>query len=324
MATALIIGVSGQDGGLLAHFLIGKGYRVVGTSRDADAHSFAGLAALGILDRVERRSMNTAELGSILATLESVEPDEIYNLGGQSSVGLSFEQPTETLNSIVFDTQNILEAMRLRNSKARFYSASSSECFGDTPDIAANENTPFRPVSPYAVAKSCAFWQVSSYRASYGLFAVSGILFNHESRLRPARFVTSKLLHAAQRIANGSKEKLVLGNTSIIRDWGYAPEYVEAMWAMLQQVEPQDYVIATGVSQSLHSFAKVAFAEFDLDIDEYLTVDKRLFRPTDIRVSRADPARAASTLGWMAKTRGEELVKRLVFDLKAGGSPLDI
>lgn len=299
---------------MLAAHLLKRGYKVFGTSRDAEARSFGNLRRLGIVDRLTLLSMNALELGSILKTLEDVEPDEIYHLGGQSSVGLSFEQPSETLSSIVNATQNILEAVRTRKQHVRLYSAGSSECFGYTSGYAANENTPFHPISPYAVAKSCAFWQVASYREAYGLFAVSGILFNHESRFRPDRFVTAKIINAARRISSGSPERLRLGDTGIVRDWGYAPEYVDAMWRMLQQDAPRDFVIATGHSMSLHDFARAAFACHGLDVDAHLDIDRTLFRPSDIPVSKADPAQAKHHLGWRATLHGLALVERLVRD----------
>lgn len=315
MTTALIIGISGQDGSLLADLLTAKGYKVWGTSRDAEGHRFGNLETLGLLSSVTLRSMNAMELSSILKTLDECRPDEIYNLGGQSSVSLSFEQPSETLTSIVIGTQNILEALRTTGSKARFYSATSSDCFGES-GAPATESTPFRPKSPYAVAKSSAFWQVSSYRDAYGIFAVSGILFNHESYLRPPRFVTSKILGTARRIAGGSGERLRLGDVDIVRDWGYAPEYVDAMWRMVQQDEPRDLVIATGHSMRLRDFAAAAFAGFDLDLNDHLDIDRSLFRPNEIRVSSADPAAAAKWIGWEAGLKGHALVQRLLAECR--------
>lgn len=315
MTTALIIGISGQDGSLLADLLIRKGYDVWGTSRDAEGHRFGNLETLGLQSKVKLRSMNALELTSILKTLDECRPDEIYNLGGQSSVSLSFEQPSETLTSIVIGTQNILEALRTTGSKARFYSATSSDCFGEA-GAPATESTPFRPKSPYAVAKSSAFWQVSSYRDAYGLFAVSGILFNHESYLRPPRFVTSKILGTARRIAAGSSERLRLGDVDIVRDWGYAPDYVDAMWRMVQQSEPRDLVIATGHSMRLRDFAAAAFAGFDLDLDQHLDIDRSLFRPNEIRVSSADPSAAAKWIGWEASLKGDALVQRLLAECR--------
>jgi len=310
--TALISGISGQDGAYLARFLLEKGYRVVGTSRDAQLSSFSNLKRLGIEDRVDVTSMAMNDFRSVLQTLAQVEPDEVYNLAGQSSVGLSFEQPVETLESISIGTLNLLESVRFLNRKIRLYSAASSECFGDIGDEPATETTPFRPRSPYAVAKATAFWQVVNYREAYGLAACSGILFNHESPLRPERFVTQKIVRAAKRIASGSKERLRLGNFEIARDWGYAPEYVEAMWRMLQQPEPQDFVIATGETRSLRDFVTLVFEELGLDWKGHVDTDPKLMRPSDLAISRANPALAAEKLGWKAKTRLAGLVRELV------------
>ncbi|MEB3337226.1 MAG: GDP-mannose 4,6-dehydratase, partial [Leptolyngbyaceae bacterium] len=251
MKKALICGVSGQDGAYLADLLLKKGYVVCGTSRDAQMSSFQNLARLGIRDQVKLESVALNDFRSVLQVLAKIQPDEVYNLAGQSSVGLSFEQPVETLESLATGTLNLLEAIRFIGAPIKFYSAGSSECFGDTGNTAADENTPFRPRSPYAVAKAAAFWEVANYREAYNLFACSGILFNHESPLRPERFVTQKIVATACRIAQGSSEQLHLGNIAIERDWGWAPEYVEAMYLMLQQPEPDDYVIATGVSSKL-------------------------------------------------------------------------
>src|SRR5882724_6356247 len=243
MKKALICGVSGQDGAYLAQLLLTKGYEVYGTSRDASARSFGGLVSLGIAEKVKLHSMALNDFHSVMCVLREVNPDEIYNLAGQTSVGLSFEQPVETIESVLIGTLNILEAIRFQTKSIRFYNAGSSECFGDLSDSIADENTPFCPRSPYAIAKSAAIWEVANYREAYGLHACSGILFNHESPLRPERFVTKKIVAAACRIANGGNERLNLGNIAIERDWGWAPEYVEAMWLMIQQEAPDDYVI---------------------------------------------------------------------------------
>ena len=243
---ALICGISGQDGAYLAQFLLERGYSVSGTSRDHQMSRFPSLERIGILDQVQLTSMAINDFRSVLQAIARFEPDEIYNLAGQSSVGLSFEQPVETLESISVGTLNILEGIRFLNPRIRLYNAASGESFGDTAGQPANEATPFRPRSPYAVAKAAAFWQVANYREAYGLFACSGILFNHESPLRPERFVTQKIVGAAVRIALGSRERLRLGNLEVQRDWGWAPEYVDAMWRMMRSSEPGDFVIATG------------------------------------------------------------------------------
>ena len=248
---------------------------------------------------------------SVLVALRKSNPDEIYFLAGQSSVGLSFEQPAETMQSITMGTLNILEGCRTENKSIKVYHAGSGECFGDTQGEPANEGTPFCPMSPYAVAKSSAYWLVNNYREAYGLFACTGILFNHESALRPERFVTQKIVRAVKRISQGSTEKLKLGRLDIARDWGWAPEYVEAMWLMLQQDEAQDYVIATGTTMTLEEFVKTAFDEANLKWQDYVIQDPSLFRPTDLAVGRADPTKAHRDLGWKAATKGADVVKKM-------------
>lgn len=312
MKTALICGVGGQDGGYLASFLLGKGYRVFGTSRDAQMSTFANLDRLGIRERVETLSMAVNDFRSVLHGISRVQPDEIYNLSGQSSVGLSFEQPVETMESISLGTLNILEAIRFLGGATRFYNAGSSECFGDTGGTPANESTLFSPRSPYAVAKAAAYWMVANYRDAYGLFACSGILFNHESPLRPGRFVTKKICDVAGRIAGGSAERLSLGNTLIVRDWGWAPEYVEAMWLMLQATSAEDYVIATGRSISLERFVDLAFREVGLDWLDHVDIRKELFRPSEIMASHADPGKAHAKLGWRASRDVGYVVRQMI------------
>jgi GDPmannose 4,6-dehydratase len=309
---ALICGVSGQDGAYLAQLLLNKGYSVCGTSRDAQMSSFGNLTRLGIREQVKLESMSLNDFRSVLQVLMKIEPDEVYNLAGQSSVGLSFEQPVETLESIATGTLNLLEAIRFTGAPIKLYNAGSSECFGDIGDRAADEMTPFRPRSPYAVAKAAAFWEVANYREAYGIFACSGILFNHESPLRPQRFVTQKIVAAACRIAKGSKEQLHLGNISIERDWGWAPEYVEAMHLMLQQDEPDDYAIATGKSYSLEAFVAEAFACAGLDWHDHVITDSSLLRPTDLAISRGNPAKAKKKLRWQAQYKMHDIVRMMV------------
>lgn len=308
---ALICGVNGQDGSYLAKLLLSKGYEVWGTSRDAQASNFSNLAAQGIEGRIKLLSMAPNDFRSVLNAIDRSDPDEIYYLSGQSSVGLSFDQPAETLESIVTGTLNMLEAIRLRKKPVRYYNAGSSECFGDTGESAANELTPFRPRSPYAVAKASAHWLVANYRESYGLFACTGILFNHESPLRPKRFVTQKIVQSAKRIAQGSAERLVLGRLDIWRDWGWAPEYVDAMWRMLNREQAEDFVIATGESHSLEDFVSAAFAVFDLDWKNHVDISRELFRPTDIDFSLGDPAKARERLNWVAASRLSEVVRMM-------------
>ncbi|MEA5620661.1 GDP-mannose 4,6-dehydratase [Cronbergia sp. UHCC 0137] len=312
MKKALICGISGQDGAYLAQLLLNRGYSVCGTSRDAQVSPFHNLTALGIKNQVKLESMSLTDFRSVLQILTKIQPDEIYNLAGQTSVGLSFEQPVETLESIATGTLNLLEAIRFLGAPTKFYNAGSSECFGDTGEIPAEETTPFRPRSPYAVAKAAAFWEVANYREAYGLFACSGILFNHESPLRPERFVTQKIVAAVCRIVQGSADKLYLGNMSIQRDWGWAEEYVEAMYLMLQQTQPDDYVIATGESTSLEDFVAAAFADVNLDWHDYVVVDTSLLRPTDLAVGRANPAKAKCQLGWQAKNKMRDVVHKMI------------
>jgi GDPmannose 4,6-dehydratase len=314
LKTALILGVFGQDGTYLAASLLSKGYRVFGTSRDAYMVNRSGAIALGIADQITTLSMTPTDYRSVLNAIVRSEPDEIYALAGQSSVGLSFEIPVETLESGVFGILNVLEVMRFVGSKARLYHASSSECFGDLQGIPATEKTAFRPRSPYGIAKASAHMVVANYREAYGLFAANGILFNHESPLRPTRFVTRKVTSAARRIASGSDETLELGRLDIVRDWGWAPEYVEAMWQILQQDVSDDYVIATGVSHRLQDFVEAAFAAVDLDWREHVITSEALARPSDLDWSGADPRFCEERLGWRAQTHmravAEEMVKR--------------
>src|SRR5271157_3728893 len=313
MQTALICGISGQDGAYLAQNLLDRGYRVVGSSRDAQISPFANLHRLNLRHRVEVESVALTDFRSVIQALIKVVPDEVYNLAGQSSVALSFQQPVEAMESIGIGTLNLLEAIRFLGKPIKLYNACSSECFGDI-RAAADETTPFRPRSPYAVAKAAAFWEVANYREAYRLFACSGLLFNHESPLRPERFVTKKIVATACRIAAGSPEKLRLGNIAIQRDWGWAPEYVEAMWMMLQQEKPDDYVIATGESHSLEEFVAAAFAEVGLQWRDHVVIDPEFFRPTEIAVSRGNPQKAASTFGWRARSQMPEVVRRMCQD----------
>jgi GDPmannose 4,6-dehydratase len=285
---ALIAGITGQDGAYLARFLVDKGYVVHGTSRDAALARLDGLIALGIAEQITLHSISPADFQSVAQVIEGVAPDEIYNLLGQSSVLLSFTQPAETLTGIALGTLNILETLRCLRGTVRFYNAGSSDCFGDTGTGAANEQTAFRPKSPYGVAKAAAISLVTNYREAHGLFACSGLLFNHESPLRPHRFVTRKITAAAARIGAGSRERLALGNLSIHRDWGWAPDYVEAMWRMLQRDQPDDFVVASGVAHSLEELVAMAFAEIGLNWRDHVDYDSSLVRSSDIMCSLGD------------------------------------
>lgn len=305
-------GVSGQDGAYLAQLLLSKGYEVWGTSRDAQAATFNNLALLGIKDRVELISMASNDFRSVLTALKRSEPDEVYFLSGQTSVGLSFEQPVETLESITLGTLNLLEAVRFLERPIKVYHAGSSECFGDVGTVAANEDTPFHPRSPYGVAKASAHWLVANYREAYGLFACNGILFNHESPLRPRRFVTRKIISAACRIAKGSKEKLELGRLDISRDWGWAPEYVDAMWRMLQQKSADDFIIATGEANSLENFVSCTFDCLGLNWHDYVVSNSALFRPTDLYWSQGCSNKAERVLGWQASSKMVDVIRMMI------------
>lgn len=297
---ALVIGVSGQDGAYLAEFLLKKGYAVVGTSRDAASSSFTNLKRLEIEKDVQVESVSLNDFRSVLHVLKKHRPDEIYNLAGQSSVGLSFEQPVETFESISVAVLNLLEAIRFMELPARLYNAGSSECFGNTGGKAATETTPFHPRSPYAVAKAAAFWHVANYREAYAIYACSGLLFNHESPLRPGRFVTQKIVQGACRIAADGGGLLRLGNLSIKRDWGWAPEYVAGMWAILQAQAADDYILATGRTHSLQDFVETVFSCLDLNWRNHVEFNSSLTRPSEIDISVGDPSKAERMLGWKA------------------------
>jgi GDPmannose 4,6-dehydratase len=309
---SIIIGISGQDGAYLAQFLLKKGYTVIGTSRDATLSVFNNLKQLGIYNDVKVESVSLNDFRSVLQILKKYRPDEVYNLAGQSSVGLSFDQPVETYESISIAVLNLLEAIRFLELPTRLYNAGSSECFGNTNDEPATENTPFHPRSPYAVAKAAAFWQVANYREAYHMYACSGILFNHESPLRPKRFVTSKIVKTACRISQGSDEKLHLGNISIQRDWGWAPEFVDAMWRMLQQDEPDDFVVATGQTHSLMGFVEEVFSVLDLDWDTYVKHNPEYIRPADIQISAANTSKAERKLNWKAQYMMKDVARMMV------------
>lgn len=312
MKKALICGIGGQDGSYLARLLLEQGYAVWGTSRDHQMASFDNLLMLGVKEAVTLVSMAPNDFRSVLTALYRCEPDEVYFLAGQSSVGLSFEQPAETLESISLGALNLLEAVRFLGKQIKIYHASSSECFGDVGHQAATEDSPFRPRSPYAVAKASAHWLVVNYRESYGLFACNGILFNHESPLRPVRFVTRKIVDAVHRIAQGHREKIGLGRLDIVRDWGWAPEYVDAMWRMMQQDKPDDFIIATGESNSLKDFVSEAFGVVGLDWQKYVYSDPTLFRPTDLTWSQGNPEKATRKLGWQPKFHMRDVVRMLI------------
>jgi GDPmannose 4,6-dehydratase len=308
---ALIIGVSGQDGSWLTQLLLKKGYDVWGTSRNLEAQNFENLIRLKVVDQVKLLQWSVLDLESLKQIIDRVCPDEIYNLSGQSSVGMSFSNPAESHQSITLATHYLLEVVRTFHKEIRLFNASSSECFGNT-FLPATENSPLNPFSPYGVAKASAFLNVANYRKVYKMFCVSGILFNHESPLRPHHFVTQKIVQTANRIAQGSNEKLELGNISIIRDWGWAPEYVDGMWRMLQQTEPNDYILASGQSHSLEYLVKETFSLLNLDWREHTMINNALTRPLEIMQSNGNSALAEKKLGWKTKVNIQELLRNMI------------
>ena len=309
--TALIAGITGQDGAYLGKHLLETGYRVIGSSRDAQTCDRSRLRRLGILEDVELISLAPNDFRSVLKALSSLAPAEVYNLAGQTSVGLSFDQPVECMESIAGGTLNFLEVLRYLGAPTRLFSAGSSECFGDTQQNPASETTAFHPRSPYAVAKSTAFWQVANYREAYGIFCCTGILANHESPLRPQRFVTQKIIEGVRRIKRGESQELRLGNLDIWRDWGWAPEYVVAMHQMLQTPKANDYLIASGHTTSLREFVRLAFAAAELEAEPYLVSDATFLRPSDLKYSAMDPSLIEADLGWKANITPAEIVQRM-------------
>ncbi len=309
---ALITGVNGQDGSYLARLLIQERYEVIGGVRAGSQGSLWRLSELGIVNQVRIVPLELLEMTNLLRILERFEPDEVYHLAAQSFVEISFEQPAYTSEVTALGTLRLLEAIRTVNPKIRFYQASSSEMFGNVEEIPQNETTPFRPRSPYAFAKLFAHFATINYREAYGIFAVSGICFNHESPVRGEEFVTRKIAIAVARIRAGLQKELVLGNLEAERDWGYAPEYTDAMYRMLQQDEPDDYVIATGEAHSVSEFAEAAFAEAGLDWRDYVRSESALLRPTDVHRLVGDSSKAHERLGWSPRVRFRELVRIMV------------
>ena len=312
--TALIAGVTGQDGAYLAHHLLRQGYRVVGTSRDAQMADLSRLERLGIAADVELMSLAPNDFRSVLKVVSSAQPQEIYNLAGQTSVGLSFDQPVECMESISVATLNLLEVIRYLGGGVRFFSAGSSECFGDTGETAATEETSLQPLSPYGVAKAASYWQVSTYRQAYEMFVCTGILANHESPLRPKRFVTQKVIEGARMIKAGKLAKLQLGNLDIWRDWGWAPDYVKAMHLMLQAEQPGDYLIASGSTISLRYFVESAFKVAGLDSEINLESEESLMRPSDLHRSVMNPQKIKTDLGWTSNRSIDEIVEKMYYD----------
>ena len=308
--TALVLGYTGQDGQFLTKLLLEKGYKVFGSSRNFTTDTTKKENSW--IKDVQKITIIPSDFRSVLIGLNRINPDEIYNLSGQSSVGYSFEDPNETLTSISGATQNILEALRIADSGAKFYNAGSSEMFGETPLGGADEMLKVNPKSPYGVAKAASFFQTKIYRKAYNINCCTGILFNHESEFRSKNFVTYKILDTALRIAKGEKLKLIMGRTDIQRDWGYAGEYVLAMWKMLQNTEFKDYVIASGTTLRLTDFIAEVFLQLDLNFMDYIETDKSLFRPHDILYSRGNPIKANNELNWEATYDLSDLVTKLL------------
>lgn len=312
MSTALITGITGQDGAYLAQLLLEKGYRVVGAFRRASTVNAARLDALGITQDVELAPFDLTDHGNMRRILARVQPDEVYNLAAQSFVGVSFEQPITTGDITGVGAARLLEVIREVNPDIRFYQASTSEMFGKAQEVPQNETTPFYPRSPYAVAKLYAHWMTVNYREAHSIHASSGILFNHESPLRGVEFVTRKITMGAARIKYGLQEKLKLGNLEAKRDWGYAKEYVETMHLMLQQPEPDTYVVATGETHSVREFVEAAFEATDLDWERYVVIDPAFVRPAEVDLLLGDTTKTKERLGWSPKTTFEDLVSLMV------------
>ncbi len=307
---ALVTGITGQDGTYLAEFLLAKGYEVHGMVRRASTDSFERMEHLRL--RLHLHQADLLDQLSIITLVKEIRPHEVYNLGAQSFVPTSFVQPLLTSEFTGLGVTRVLEAIRLVDPSIRFYQASSSEMFGRVREEPQNENTPFWPRSPYGVAKAYGHWITVNYRESYGIYACSGMLFNHESPLRGKEFVTRKITDSVARIKLGMQEKLRLGNLDAQRDWGYAGDYVEAMWLMLQQPQPDDYVIATGVKHSVREFAALAFERVGLDWRDYVEVDPALFRPADVHTLCGDATKARHKLGWQPRVTFRQLVEMMV------------
>jgi GDPmannose 4,6-dehydratase len=310
MPTALITGITGQDGSYLAEFLLEQGYEVIGMVRRTSTVNFSRIQHFQ--DEITLVSGDLLDQGSLISTLQEYQPDEVYNLAAQSFVPASWKQPVFTGNVTALGVTRMLEAIRTVDESMRFYQASSSEMFGKVREVPQNENTPFYPRSPYGVAKVYGHWITVNYRESYGLHATSGILFNHESPRRGLEFVTRKVTHGAAQIKLGLVDELRLGNLDARRDWGYASDYVWAMWLMLQQPTPDDYVIATGETHSIRELCEEAFGYVDLDWQEYVRQDPRFMRPAEVDLLVGDASKAGRALGWEPKVTFGDLVRMMV------------
>jgi len=309
---ALITGITGQDGAYLSKLLIDKGYKVFGLHARRSTDTLWRLRDLDVENEVKLLNGDLTDLSSLLRAIENSAASEVYNLGAQSFVGTSWEQPVVTANVTGVGALNVLEAVRLVNPQARFYQASTSEMFGLIQETMQSETTPFYPRSPYGVAKLYAHWMTINYRESFGLHASSGILFNHESPLRGIEFVTRKVTDAVARIKQGKQKKLLLGNIDAKRDWGFAGDYVEAMWLMLQQEVADDYVVATGLTTTVREMCRIAFAHVGLKHEDHIVIDPKLYRPAEVEVLLGNPGKAKVKLGWVAKTNLETLICMMV------------
>jgi len=309
---ALVTGITGQDGAYLAKFLLDKGYSVYGIHARRSTDTLWRLREVGVLDDVHLIEGDLTDLSSMVRGMEKTGAQEVYNLGAQSFVGTSWEQPILTAQATGVGALNMLEAIRIVNPKARFYQASTSEMFGLIQESMQSETTPFYPRSPYGVAKLYAHWMTVNYRESFGMHASSGILFNHESPLRGIEFVTRKVTDAVARIKLGKQKDLRLGNIDAQRDWGFAGDYVEAMWLMLQQEAPDDFVVATGRTTSVREMCHIAFAHVGLKHEDHVVIDPRFYRPAEVDVLLGNPAKAKAKLGWSAKTDLTTLITMMV------------
>ena len=309
---ALITGITGQDGAYLAKLLLSKDYEVHGVVARRGTDTLWRLRELGVLDKITIVDADLLDLSSLIRALQKSEADEVYNLAAQSFVATSWDQPILTAEATGVGALRLLEAVRIVNPKARFYQASTSEMFGKIQEATQNERTPFYPRSPYGVAKLFAHWSTINYRESFNLHASSGILFNHESPLRGLEFVTRKVTDAVARIHLGKQDKLRMGNINAQRDWGFAGDYVEAMWAMLQQPEPDDYVVATGKTTSVREFCKLAFAHVGLNYEDFLVIDPKFYRPAEVDILQGNAEKAINVLGWSAKTSLKALCEMMV------------
>ncbi|MBS9721290.1 GDP-mannose 4,6-dehydratase [Tianweitania sp. BSSL-BM11] len=311
---ALVTGITGQDGAYLAELLLQKGYEVHGLARRSSSSdvNLSRLEWLGIERQVRVVDGNLLDLSALIRTLQDIQPDEVYNLAAQSFVHSSWQQPILTGQVTGLGVTNVLEAVRVAQPKARFYQASSSEMYGRIREPMQSEQTPFYPRSPYAVAKLYGHWLTVNYRESFGIHASSGILFNHESPLRGIEFVTRKVTDAVARIKLGTQSELRLGNIDAKRDWGHSRDYVHAMWLMLQQDEPDDYVVATGRTSTVRAMCEIAFDHASLDLDKHLVIDPALFRPAEVDILLGDPTKAKTKLGWEAEITMEDMIREMV------------